>query len=150
MHYHPTTPIGLMRPLFSLRDGHLKDRVSQHAHGENTMRLVPSSPYGEGGEAHELESRMSRLPVLLISMTCLALPLAAGCSSNPNSVSISSIRGNLTPEVKGVSETNYDQANNQAIIENIQWREASDDIDRILLLDQPSTLSPYPFVSTGH
>jgi len=114
------------------------------------MRLVPSPPYVEGGEAHELESRMSRLPVLLISMTCLALPLTAGCSSNPNNVSISSIRGNLTPEVKGVSETNYDQANNQAIIENIQWREASDDLDRIFLLDQPSTLSPYPIVSTGH
>ena len=116
----------------------------------DTMRLVPSPPYVEGGEAHELESRMSRLPVLLISMTCLALPLTAGCSSNPNNVSISSIRGNLTPEVKGVSETNYDQANNQAIIENIQWREASDDLDRIFLLDQPSTLSPYPIVSTGH
>jgi hypothetical protein len=93
---------------------------------------------------------MSRLSLLLIPMTCVALPLAAGCSSNPNNVSISSIRGNLTPEVRGVSETAYDQANNQAIIENIQWREASDDLDRIWLLDQPSTLSPYPIVSTGH
>jgi hypothetical protein len=94
---------------------------------------------------------MSRLSLLLIPMTCVALPLAAGCSSKPtNSVSISSIRGNLTPEVRGVSETAYDQANNQAIIENIQWREASDDLDRIWLLDQPSTLSPYPIVSTGH
>ena len=116
----------------------------------DTMRLVPSPPYVEGSEAHELESHMSRLPLLLISTTCLALPVTVGCSSSPNNVSISSIRGNLTPEVKGVSETNYDQANNQAIIENIQWREASDDIDRILLLDQPSTLSPYPIVSTGH
>lgn len=116
----------------------------------DTMRLVPSFPYVEGSEAHELESHMSRLPLLLISTTCLALPVTVGCSSSPNNVSISSIRGNLTPEVKGVSETNYNQANNQAIIESIQWREAADDIDRILLLDQPSTLSRYPIVSTGH
>jgi hypothetical protein len=114
------------------------------------MRLVPSFPYVEGSEAHELESHMSRLPLLLISTTCLALPVTVGCSSSPNNVSISSIRGNLTPEVKGVSETSYDQANNQAIIENIQWREAADDLDRILLLDQPSILSRYPIVSTGH
>lgn len=94
---------------------------------------------------------MSRLSLLLIPMACVTLPLAAGCSSsNPNDVSISAIRGSLTPEITGVSQTGYDQANSHAIIHNIQWRAASDDLDRIMLMDQPSTLSPYPIVSTGY
>ena len=52
---------------------------------------------------------------LLVSLASafIMLLMAGGCArSNPNNVSIGSIRGNLTPEVRGTSETSYDIDNN--------------------------------------
>ena len=89
---------------------------------------------------------------LLVSLATafIMLLIVGGCtSSNPKNVSISSIRGNLTPEVRGTSETSYDIDNNMAIVGNIQLRQASEDLGRLFLFDQPSTLSPYPIVPTG-
>jgi hypothetical protein len=88
--------------------------------------------------------------MISIATALLMLFMLGGCaSSNPNNVSIGSIRGNLTPELRGTTETSYDIANNMAIIGNIQFRQASDDLGRIFLFDQASTLSPYPIVPTG-
>jgi hypothetical protein len=67
-----------------------------------------------------------------------------------NDVSIATIRGILTPEVRDITETPTGIANNLAIVRNIQMRAASDDLfGRIFLLDQPSVLSPDPIVPTG-
>ena len=93
---------------------------------------------------------MARCSIVMIPLTCALLLLLGGCgSSNPNNVSVDSIRGNLTPEVRGTSETPNDISNNMAIVGNIQLRQASDDLGRIFLFDQPSTLSPYPIGPTG-
>ncbi len=95
---------------------------------------------------------MSRQPLSSLTITLLALGLSlglGGCSSNPENVSIGSIRGNLTPEVRGTTETQYDIDNNMAMVGNINLRQASDDLGRIFLMDQPSILSPYPIVPTG-
>ncbi len=90
---------------------------------------------------------------LLVSLASafIMLLMVGGCDrSNPNNVSIGSIRGNLTPEVRGTSETSYDLDNKMAIVGNIQFRQASDDLGRVFLFDQPSTLSPIWIVPTGH
>ena len=120
-----------------------------HRKGD-TVRLRPTgTPCGECPST-ELEVKMARLSILMIPLACVFMLLVGGCqSSNPNNVSISAIRGNLTPEVRGTTETDYEIANNMAIVGNIQLREASDDLGRIFLFDQPSTLSPYPIIPTG-
>jgi len=46
------------------------------------------------------------------------------CGLEANDVSIAAIRGMLTPEVRGTTETPTDIANNLAIVRNIQLREA--------------------------
>ncbi|MDP7070374.1 MAG: hypothetical protein QF561_03385 [Phycisphaerales bacterium] len=91
---------------------------------------------------------MLRLSTTLVAATLLALALG-GCSSNPERVSTSSIRGNLTPELRGTTETQWDIDNNMAIVGNVNLRQASDDLGRIFLMDQPSILSPYPIIPTG-
>ncbi|MDP7029326.1 MAG: hypothetical protein QF733_03805 [Phycisphaerales bacterium] len=92
-----------------------------------------------------------RRTTLLVGLITLLLLMLGGCaaSNNPNNVSIGHIRGNLTPELVGTTETRYDIDNNMAIVGNIQMRQASDDLGRIFLFDQASTLSPYPIVPTG-
>jgi len=87
----------------------------------------------------------------LLSLSGLLLSglTLGGCKSSPDNVSLSAIRGNLTPELSGTTETPYDIDNNMAIVGNIQLRQASDDLGRIFLFDQPSILSPYPVVPVG-
>ena len=101
--------------------------------------------------SRDLKNAMRNTSLLVsLASAFIMLLMVGGCaSSKPSNVSISSIRGNLTPEVRGTSETSYDIDNNMAIIGNIQLRQASDDLDRIFLFDQPSTLSLYLIVPTG-
>ena len=101
--------------------------------------------------SRDLKNAMRHTSLLVsLASAIIMLLMVGGCaSSKPSNVSISSIRGNLTPKVRGTSETSYDIDNNLAIIGNIQLRQASDDLDRIFLFDQPSTLSPYLIVPTG-
>ncbi len=92
-----------------------------------------------------------RRTTLLVGLIAMVLLMLGGCAAtnNPNNVSINHIRGNLTPELVGTTETRADIDNNMAIVGNIQLRQASDDLGRIFLFDQASTLSPYPIVPTG-
>ena len=53
---------------------------------------------------------------------------AAGCSDNNSSWG--SIKGNLTPELAGTSETKLDQERNLAVVTNSDWRQSADDWGR--------------------
>ena len=86
-------------------------------------------------------SRLS-LPVLT------AMMVSAGCSHGQHH-EWSYIKGNLTPELAGLSETKLDQQRDLAVVNNTSWRAFSDDWGRVWLTDQPTLLTPYPTVNTG-
>lgn len=73
-----------------------------------------------------------------------------GCSSsNPNRVSFGAIRGNLTPELQGLTDRPVDNQRNVAVTNNQNWRMMSDDLGRVFYTDHPSRLSPYPITYTS-
>jgi hypothetical protein len=83
------------------------------------------------------------MKALLKTSACLAtLILAAvslaGCAN-----------GDLTPELSGLSMRPADTTNNFESTLNHNMRMYSDDINRVFLLDNPSTLSPYPVTLTS-
>jgi len=59
------------------------------------------------------------------------------------------IKGDLSPEMAGVSETKLDQERDLAVTNNANLRAMSDDFGRLLLTDQPSLLTPYPMINPG-
>ncbi|MEE2908323.1 MAG: hypothetical protein VX527_10905 [Planctomycetota bacterium] len=83
--------------------------------------------------------------MLLILTGALA---SAGCTSDKYHT-WDYIKGNLTPEMAGISETKLDQDRDLAVVSDTGWRAFSDDWGRAFLLDQPTALSPYPLVNTG-
>ena len=54
------------------------------------------------------------------------------------------ILANLTPELDGTSETHSERDAGVATVNNLNQRMGKDDVNRALLLDKPSMLSPYP------
>ena len=53
------------------------------------------------------------------------------------------ILANLTPELNGLAETNAQRKAAIAVVNNLNARMSKDDLNRALLLDKSSTLSPY-------
>ena len=53
---------------------------------------------------------------------------------------------NLTPDMHGLAETHDENDAGVASIKNTEWRQFDDDVRRALLLDRPSSLSPYPVI----
>ncbi|MBX3355283.1 MAG: hypothetical protein KF724_06260 [Phycisphaeraceae bacterium] len=93
--------------------------------------------------------------VRIRSSSCLAaLSLAllgaslAGCY-DPNNVSFDYIKGNLSPEMDGLSETSYDIQRSLAVNQDQTLRMFWRDLGVIWLMDQPSMLSPYYVISTN-
>ena len=74
--------------------------------------------------------------------------MASGCTSDKYHT-WDYIKGNLTPEMAGISETKLDQDRDLAVNNDTDWRAFSDDWGRVWLTDQPTKLSPYPLVNTG-
>lgn len=89
--------------------------------------------------------RISHSVMFLILAGTLA---TSGCTSDRYH-SWNYIKGNLTPEMAGISETKLDQERDLAVVTDTNWRAFSDDWGRAWLLDQPTALSPYPLVNTG-
>lgn len=52
----------------------------------------------------------------------------------------------LTPNMHGLAETHDENDAGVAVTKNTEWRQFDDDIRRALMLDRPSSLSPYPVV----
>ncbi len=89
-----------------------------------------------------------RISTLVTSTLLIGSMAAIGCTSNKQA-SWGYIKGNLTPELAGTSETKLDQERNLAVVTNSDWRQAADDWGRFWLTDQPNTLSPYPVINTS-
>ena len=53
---------------------------------------------------------------------------------------------NLTPDMHGLAETHDENDAGVAVTINTEWRQFDDDVRRALMLDRPSSLSPYPVV----
>jgi len=54
---------------------------------------------------------------------------------------------NLTPNMHGLAETHAENDAGVAMTKDTEWRQFDDDIRRALMLDRPSSLSPYPVVN---
>jgi hypothetical protein len=64
-------------------------------------------------------------------------------------VGLTGCYGNETPELRGMAMTKKEFKNNRRTALNQNVREANDEISRVLLLDNPSHLSPFPVVDTS-
>ena len=74
--------------------------------------------------------------------------LLTGCS-NPNDVSFNAIKGDLTPELDGISERPVDIQRSLAMNQDQTLRMFWGDLGRAWLMDQPSMLAPYYVISTN-
>lgn len=91
-----------------------------------------------------MKSRLSLLAVATLAA------VTTGCNNQPN-VRYKHITGNLTPEMKGLSERPTDDHSAFANASTQNLRMMWDDIGRSLYLDTPSRLHPYPIINTsGH
>ena len=52
----------------------------------------------------------------------------------------------LSPNMHGLAETHDENDAGVAITKNTEWRQFDDDVRRALMLDRPSSLSPYPVI----
>lgn len=82
---------------------------------------------------------------LMTKMLCLlvlglSLPALTGCST----ITASDIRRNMTPELDTVTRSSQMHANDLARMTDNNLRNAWDDFDRFMLLDDNSHLSPWP------
>ncbi len=86
---------------------------------------------------------------VLLGLGAATLALSAGCSSDPTSADFSAIKGNLTPELVGVSERDVDIQRNMAVVSNQNLRMFWSDLGRAFFFEGPSSLSPYDIVATS-
>ena len=87
-------------------------------------------------------------PSVAFSILAGSVLATSGCTSDKYHT-WDYIKGNLTPEMAGISETKLDQERDLAVVNDTDWRAFSDDWGRVWLSDQPTMLSPYPLVNTG-
>lgn len=85
--------------------------------------------------------------VCLMAVSIAAIALT-GCNKNRD-VSYGRITGDLTPELKGLSERPSDDHTAFAVASNTNLRMFWDDLGRALLLDSPSRLQPVPVITTS-
>ncbi|MFM7052138.1 MAG: hypothetical protein ACKOYN_08415 [Planctomycetota bacterium] len=84
----------------------------------------------------------------LISTAVSALVLV-GCRADPSDTSFSGIKSNLNPELRSLAERDADIEINLAMNDEQELRSAWNDLGRFWLTDKPSSLSPFPIMSTG-
>ncbi|UCD75244.1 MAG: hypothetical protein JSV91_15855 [Phycisphaerales bacterium] len=80
-----------------------------------------------------------------------AFAVLVGCQGGGEAedVSYSAIIGDLTPELRGLSERPIDMDRNIWVTANQNQRMMWGDLSRALYIDHPSTLSPYPIELTS-
>ena len=81
----------------------------------------------------------------IFTLTFASLSAALiGCQSNTHSTN--AILKDLTPNMDGLSETYSENDAGIAVVNNDNDRMYVDDWRRVMILDKPSSLSPYPVV----
>ena len=89
---------------------------------------------------------MRRLVPALFAVLGISL---VGCQPKPDDVSFNAVKGNLTPELQTLDESNQDVDRNLAVNFNQDLRMFWMDVGRTFYTDRPSYLSPMPVVATG-
>jgi hypothetical protein len=86
-----------------------------------------------------------------IALTILSAPLvaAAGLSGCASDVSYASVRGNLTPEMRGVTDTIPQAQAWESYMVNLNSRMINDDWNRAWYWDHPSRLDPRPVLDVS-
>ena len=92
---------------------------------------------------------LHRATLLGVTAGIAGVMVLGGCKSSKDYYSYNSIKGNLTPELQGLTERQVDIDRNIAVSENVEWRLFWGDLGRVWMLDNPSTLSPYRTISTS-
>ncbi len=89
----------------------------------------------------------TRSQVLTVTLLTAAGTWAlAGCSKGPETVSYDSIRGNLSPGMRGVTDTVDEAKGWSAYMTDMEARMTVDDFKRALYLDHASRLDPRPTI----
>lgn len=92
-------------------------------------------------------TRFTRFQVMTMSLlTSAGAATLAGCSSSPDQASYSAVRGNLTPEMRGVTDTVDEAQGWSAYMTNMDARMTVDDFKRAFYLDHHSRLDPRPLI----
>ncbi len=90
------------------------------------------------------------LGIFAFSTGCetLQIPFVAAHESVTSSQddSTKNMLENLTPDMHGLAQTHDENDAGVAVTKNTEWRQFDDDIRRALMLDRPSSLSPYPVI----
>ena len=94
-------------------------------------------------------STLHRVALLGIAASAAGVMMLGGCKSSKDYYSYDSIKGNLTPELQGLTERPLDVERNVAVAENVDLRLFWGDLGRVWLTDNPSILSPYRTISTS-
>ena len=94
-------------------------------------------------------STFRRAALLGIAMSAAGVMMLGGCKSSKDYYSYNTIKGNLTPELQGLTERPVDIERNVAVSENVDMRLFWGDLGRVWMTDNPSILSPYWTISTS-
>jgi hypothetical protein len=80
--------------------------------------------------------------IFVAAMVAVAV---TGCSSKDD-VSFKSITAKPAPEMSSTADRSVDMDANYAYMRNTNYRALWDDLQRMIYIDNPSRLSPYPIV----
>ena len=94
-------------------------------------------------------STLRRAAFLGMAVGTVGVLMLGGCKSSKDYYSYNSIKGNLTPELQGLTERQVDIDRNIAVNQNVDLRLFWGDLGRVWLTDNPSILSPYWTISTS-
>ena len=94
-------------------------------------------------------STLRRAAFLGMTVGTAGVLMLGGCKSSKDHYSYNSIKGNLTPELQGLTERQVDIDRNIAVNQNVDLRLMWGDLGRVWLTDNPSILSPYWTISTS-
>ena len=94
-------------------------------------------------------STLHRAALLGLAVGAAGVMTLGGCKSAKDHYSYNAIKGNLTPELQGLTERQVDIDRNIAVNQNVDLRLMWGDLGRVWLTDNPSILSPYWTISTS-
>lgn len=84
------------------------------------------------------------MTVLAGLAVCSAMLMAGGCSSGNRMITSESFRSNPSPELYSYGATKEQYQNDRALVIDQNTRQIPDDINSLLLLDQPMHFSTLP------